>query len=90
MSQDTGEVRQMLIGTISTKGQITLPAYIRKKLGINSGDKILFEETPEGFSLKKADSLLALKGCLGKAVPPEDEQALFEKHAAGHVMGTHP
>jgi len=33
---------------ISSKGQITLPVLIRKKLGVKAGDLVKFETTEEG------------------------------------------
>lgn len=35
---------KMEIAKITSKGQITIPVEIRKKLGLKSGDKILFVE----------------------------------------------
>lgn len=37
-----------MIATITSKGQITLPASIRKELKIGTGDKLDFEVTPDG------------------------------------------
>ncbi|MCL4473029.1 MAG: AbrB/MazE/SpoVT family DNA-binding domain-containing protein [Actinobacteria bacterium] len=37
---------------IRNKGQITLPAKIRRKLGLEEGDFVEIEETPEGILLK--------------------------------------
>ncbi len=37
-----------MIATITSKGQITLPASIRKELKIRTGDKLDFEVTPDG------------------------------------------
>jgi len=34
----------MEIAKITSKGQITLPVYIRRKLGVKEGDKVLFVE----------------------------------------------
>jgi antitoxin PrlF len=34
----------MEIAKITSKGQITLPIYIRRKLGVKNGDKVLFVE----------------------------------------------
>jgi len=45
---------------ISERGQITLPASIRKKYAIDSNTPLIVEETPEGVLLKKA-SLTPLK-----------------------------
>ncbi|MHB1325842.1 MAG: AbrB/MazE/SpoVT family DNA-binding domain-containing protein [Thermoleophilia bacterium] len=37
---------------IRNKGQITLPAKLRRKLGLEEGDFVEIEETPEGILLK--------------------------------------
>ena len=37
---------------IRNKGQITLPAKIRRKHGLEEGDFVEIEETPEGILLK--------------------------------------
>ena len=34
----------MELAKITSKGQITLPINIRRKLGVNNGDKVLFIE----------------------------------------------
>jgi len=49
------------IGTISAKGQITIPVSVRKKMALKSGDKVLFEEKPEGFSITKINDDLVLR-----------------------------
>ena len=38
---------------ITSKGQITLPAKIRQKLGVQTGEVVSFEEFQEGFLVKK-------------------------------------
>lgn len=38
----------MNLAKISANGQITVPAEIRRLLGLKSGDKILFIEKPNG------------------------------------------
>jgi len=37
---------------VSKKGQITIPAKIRRELGIKPGDKLFGEETKEGYLIK--------------------------------------
>lgn len=37
---------------ITTKGQVTIPAPIRKKLGLNSQDKVVFELDDGDLKLK--------------------------------------
>ena len=38
----------MNLAKLSSSGQVTLPAEIRKKLGLKTGDKILFFEKQNG------------------------------------------
>lgn len=38
----------MNLAKISANGQITVPAEIRRQLGLKSGDKILFFQKPNG------------------------------------------
>lgn len=46
------------IAKLSEKGQLTLPIDVRKKLNLNSGDKVLFIETEDGkLVIDKADNI---------------------------------
>jgi len=36
---------------VTSKGQITVPRDIRRRLGVRSGDRILFEEAADGILL---------------------------------------
>jgi AbrB family looped-hinge helix DNA binding protein len=38
---------------ITTKGQVTIPLAVRRRLGIGPGDEIEFRETKKGFLLAK-------------------------------------
>ena len=38
--------------TVTSKGQATIPAPIRKKLGIKSGEKIIFQENGQSILIK--------------------------------------
>jgi len=45
----------LAVATITSKGQITIPAQVRSKLGIGAGDRIEFVETAQGqFSIVAA------------------------------------
>jgi AbrB family looped-hinge helix DNA binding protein len=39
---------------VQAKGQVTIPARMRKRLNIRQGDLVVFEETPEGILLQPA------------------------------------
>ena len=77
----------MGIGTISTKGQITIPAHVRKKMSLKSGDKVLFEERPDGFAIKKVKDIFEMRGCIGPAKTSEEERILAEDSIVRHVTG---
>jgi len=52
--------------TLTSKGQITIPIEIRRKLRLKDGDKIDFFETEEGmYAMRpKTGSIMELKGIL--------------------------
>jgi AbrB family looped-hinge helix DNA binding protein len=58
------------IMTVSTKGQITLPSRIRASRGIKAGDRIIGEQTPEGFILKKPGDFAAGDTAAGALAEP--------------------
>ncbi len=41
----------MAVAKLTSKGQITLPSAVRKKLGLAPGDQVDFVESGEGFTL---------------------------------------
>ncbi len=48
--------------TITTKGQVTIPKEIREALGLNPGDKVVFEKEGSNIVLKPAKTLLDFRG----------------------------
>ena len=61
----------MATSTVSTKGQIVIPAAIREELGLAAGTRVEFLKTREGYLLKPATSSLSdLKGILQKPRRP--------------------
>ena len=58
----------MSAATLTSKGQITIPAAVRRRLGLNAGDQVEFVETGEGdFAIRPViDDVRSLKGLLGK------------------------
>jgi len=62
---------------VTSKGQVTLPAALRERLGIETGDRVLFVEQTDGsFALRVRRGTFAdLKGLLrGKVEPASDRQ----------------
>lgn len=60
----------MSTSTLSSKGQITLPAEVRRALRLDVGDRVEFVQTaPDRFELVAATgSVRALRGMFGKPV----------------------
>ncbi len=64
--------------TVTSKGQITLPVFLREKLGVKTGSKILFEETANGTfqcTVKNTD-VRALKNCVSYRGEPVSIEAM--------------
>ncbi len=58
----------MSTATLTTKGQITIPADVRRTLGVQAGDRVEFVQVDAGrFELVAATrSVRELKGLFGK------------------------
>lgn len=71
----------MATATLTTKGQITIPAEVRDGLGVDTGDRVEFIEVAPGrYELIAAtQSVTALKGMFGK---PRKTVSIEEMNAA--------
>ncbi|HYW30520.1 MAG TPA: AbrB/MazE/SpoVT family DNA-binding domain-containing protein [Gemmatimonas sp.] len=76
----------MSTATVTSKGQITIPADVRRRLGLESGDRVEFVEVDGGFTLKVAnDDIRALKGLLrvpAKPVSIEQMNAVIRRRGS--------
>ena len=54
----------MEMAKVTSKGQITIPVSIRRRLNINEGDKILFIDSPEGIIMVNPDMLTGTRGVM--------------------------
>ena len=76
----------MSLSTVSSKGQITLPAKLRKELGIHFRDKVQFFIRGNEIVIKPLHSFRQLRGSLH---PREGDQRKAMRDAvARHVMET--
>lgn len=64
----------MVVSTVSSKGQITLPARMRRKLGISATDRVVIAEVDDSIVIRKAASLHDYEGFLGKGLSPAAER----------------
>lgn len=77
----------MATATMTSKGQVTIPAEVRQRMGLASGDRIEFVELGSGeFAIKPAiDDVRSLKGALRqphKPVSVDDMNSAIRKRAA--------
>lgn len=68
----------MSTATLTSKGQITIPARVRAALGVEAGDRVEFVEVEPGhFELVAAtQSVTALKGMVRKPAKPVTIEAM--------------
>lgn len=52
--------------TVTASGRMSLPAGIRKRLGLTQGGAVFVDETPEGVVLRTADQVVAHSRALAK------------------------
>jgi len=76
----------MTTATLTSKGQVTIPADVRQRMGLGSGDRIEFVELDAGgFAIKPAiDDVRSIKGLLrkpGKPVSVGDMDAAIRQRA---------
>lgn len=73
--------KKLPISSLTTKYQATIPAEVRKLLGLHAGDKIAFEVTPQGEVVIKRITehdqayLAAVSETLSEWNSPADEEA---------------
>jgi AbrB family looped-hinge helix DNA binding protein len=78
------------VSTVSSKGQITLPAQVRRKLRIKPNDRVTIDAVDDAIVIKRAPDLFELKGFLGKAIPERQERERMRRAVAAHVKGRRP
>ncbi len=81
----------MPAATLTSKGQITIPAPVRIALGLDIGDRIEFVELEKGrFAIIPATvSLRRLKGIIRKPEKPvsiEDMNTAIAQRRAGRIL----
>jgi len=74
----------MATATMTSKGQVTIPAAVRLSLGVDAGDRVEFIQVAPGrFELVAAtESVTALKGLVRKPATPVSVEAMNAAIAA--------
>jgi antitoxin PrlF len=68
-----GSEMKELAATVSSKGQVVIPAEVRKHLGIERGDKVVFVLAEGGrveLMVTKYPTVASLRGAAGKLTKP--------------------
>lgn len=76
--------------TVSEKGQVTLPAALRRKHGLSAGTMVEVEDCEDGLFLRRVKSLAELGGVFARYAKPEmtweKERETMERAVAEEVM----
>jgi AbrB family looped-hinge helix DNA binding protein len=67
---------------VTRRGQTTLPAEYRTKLGISEGDDLLIEETERGLLVRRIPDLVTLAGVDAEYGTPEEAKKVIERMRA--------
>jgi len=74
----------MTISTVSSKGQITLPAKARREVGIKPHDRVMIEVEDDLIIVRPIRDFMELAGFLGEA-----RHALQEREDMIHAVAEH-
>jgi antitoxin PrlF len=78
----------MASATLTSKGQVTLPKSVRERLGVETGDRLEFIESEQGFLVVAATrDIRSLKGIVGQ---PKKPVTIDEMNKAIEKMGRMP
>lgn len=77
----------MELAKITSKGQITIPKEIRKKLGVKDGDKVLFVEE-EGRIIMMNSSMQALRDIQAAFKGAAEEAGLRDEQEVVELIKT--
>ena len=75
----------MELAKLSSKGQVTVPLSIRKRLGLKEGDKVLFLDEGENIVIANA-SLIALKDFQDTMKDEALKQGLITEDAVNELV----
>ncbi len=73
-----GDPMKEFVSTISSKGQVTIPADIRRQLGVGSADKVTFVMTDAG-TVELRPARFTLEAVLGSLPGLPNESVALER-----------
>ena len=78
----------MAISTISSKGQVTLPARMRRQLKLRPRDAVSIETVDDAIVIRRATGFFEFEGFLGRALPEEIERQRMQTAVSSHSRET--
>jgi AbrB family looped-hinge helix DNA binding protein len=78
----------MAITNISSKGQVTLPVEMRRRLKLAPNDPVTIEKVGDAIVIKRATDFFELKGFLGKALPGALEKKRMQVWVSRHLRNS--
>ena len=77
----------MEMAKVTSKGQITIPVSIRRRLDIKEGDKLLFIDSPDGVVMVNPDTL---PGAQSVRIPEIEESDFSTPEYYGNILDEAP
>jgi AbrB family looped-hinge helix DNA binding protein len=74
------------LSVVSSKGQITIPTFMRKKYGIKAGDRIIWEDDENKLSIRKPSDFFSQGGSLHLGTIPDNEEDLLTSEMGRNMM----
>ena len=74
------------LSVVSSKGQVTIPAFMREKYGIKAGDRVVWEEFESRIALRKPPDFFSQGGSLHLGTIPDNEEELLTSEMGRHIM----
>ena len=74
------------LSVVSSKGQVTIPAFMREKYNIKAGDKIVWEDLENRLALRKPPDFFSQGGSLHLGTIPDNEEDLLTPEMGRHMM----
>jgi AbrB family looped-hinge helix DNA binding protein len=74
------------LSVVSSKGQVTIPAFMREKYGIKAGDRVVWEDFEDKISLRKPPDFFSQGSSLHLGTIPDDEEDLLTPEMGRHMM----
>ena len=76
----------MELSVVSSKGQITIPAFMREKYDIKAGDRLVWEDIENRLVLRKSQDFFSQGGSLHLGTIPDNEEDLLTPEMGQHMM----